>query len=133
MVHSSNESTPLYHPPDRECKVQRSCGIFHSYERAESTILWKRMTSCSLSGRKRPWAGIPARKPRWTESVNASSSAPTWSSNAIISLAKSSGTSAPKNCSENPWVRSGPSGNQTSTDRFGKPGLMLIVMFGHRK
>ena len=35
--------------------------------------------------------------------------------------------------SENPRVRSGPSGIQTSTDRFGKPGLMLIVMFGHRK
>jgi hypothetical protein len=42
----------------------------------------------------------------------------------IISLAKSSGTSAPKYCSEKPLVRPGPSGFQTSTDRFGRPGVI---------
>ena len=58
-------------------------------ESAESTILWKRIIRCSPSTRNRPCALIAAYNPSWTESVNASTSAPTRSSNAIIALAKS--------------------------------------------
>jgi hypothetical protein len=55
----------------------------------KSTILWKRITRCSPSTRNRPCALIAACNPNWTESVNASTSAPTRSSNTVIALANS--------------------------------------------
>src|SRR4051812_32044027 len=52
---------------------------------------------------------------------------------AIRSFANSSLTPGAKYCSEKPLVAFGPSGIQTSSDRLGKPGLILIVRFGHSR
>src|SRR5262249_52734261 len=106
------------------------CGV--AQDTAESTFFWKCAIRCSLFSRKRPWSGKPAPRPRWTESVRWSSSAPTWALNAIISSAHSFVTAGPKYASEKPRVRPAPSGIQTSTARLGLPGLMLMVKLGQR-
>ncbi len=81
-----------------------------------------------------PRVGQAAQQPRAERNrVSASSSAATCLLKATRDFAKSSLTPGPKNCSEKPLVAFGPSGVQTSIDRLGKPGLMLIVRFGHRK
>ena len=71
--------------------------------------------------------------PRWTDLTRPSSSSPTCRANAIISSRSVGRTSGAKNWSENPAIGSGPSGIQTSSDMFVRPGSMLIVQFGQTK